>query len=145
MPIACPIQKLTKRTEFLFVRHGARAVRPNVIVEARRRAPDGPIRFGLTASKKVGGAVLRNRARRRLREAARQLLPQFGIAGADYVLVARQQTPAADWAALLDDVRNALIRLRADLEPPEAPSRRSAGARNPAPREHKGARGAKGD
>lgn len=140
-----PIQKLTKRSEFLFVRHGARAIRPNAIVEARRRAPDGPVRYGLTASKKVGGAVLRNRARRRLREAARQLLPELGTPGADYVFVARQQTPAADWAALLDDVRNALIRLRADLEPGAAPSRRTSGARNSASREHKGARRAKGD
>ena len=110
-----PIQRLTKRAQFLFVRQGARVGRPTLIVEARRRATEGPVGLGLTASRKVGSAVLRNRARRRLREAARQLLPQHGLAGVDYVLVARQQTPDAPWAALLDDLGNALIRLRAEL------------------------------
>lgn len=71
--------------------------------------------LGLTATKKIGGAVIRNRARRRLREAARKLLPLHGLAGCDYVLVARQHTSETPWPALLDDVQNALIRLRADL------------------------------
>ena len=139
------IQRLTKRSEFLFVRQGVRASRGAVLVEARRRSPDGPFRLGLTASKKVGGAVQRNRARRRLREAARQLLPELGLPGVDYVLVARQQTPDASWAALLDDVRSALIRLRADLQPGGAPSRRESRARNPSPSDIKGAERAKGD
>lgn len=139
------LKKLTKRSEFLFVRQGARATRGTVMAEARRRADDGLIRLGLTASKKVGGAVQRNRARRRLREAARQLLPEFGLAGVDYVLVARQQTPVAPWPALLDDVRNALIRLRADLEPGAAQARRSPRARTPSQNEINGAKRVKGD
>lgn len=110
------IEKLRKRAQFLFVRQGARASKGAVLVEARRRAEDGVIGVGFTASKKVGGAVVRNRARRRLKEAARQLLPEHGLAGVDYVLVARQSTPDADWAALLDDLKNALIRLRAELQ-----------------------------
>lgn len=139
------IRKLTKRAEFLFVRQGARAGRGLVMVEARRRGENGPIGLGFTASKKVGGAVQRNRARRRLREAARQLLPELGLAGVDYVLVARQQTPDAPWAALLDDVRNALIRLRADLDPGVAPGRRAPAARSPSQNDIKGAQRAKGD
>ena len=119
------IQKLRKRAEFLFVRAGSRASKGAVMVEARRRAEDGPIGLGLTASKKVGGAVVRNRARRRLREAARQLLPRHGLPGVDYVLVARQSTPEADWAGLLDDLKTALIRLRTELEA-GAPSPRRA-------------------
>jgi ribonuclease P protein component len=110
------IQRLTKRGQFLFVRGGLRQARPSLIVEARRRAEDGPAGLGFTASKKVGGAVVRNRARRRLREAARRLLPELGVSGVDYVVVARQSTPAAAWPALLDDLGTALIRLRADLE-----------------------------
>lgn len=118
------LRRLTKRAQFLFVRHGVRAARSTVLVEARTRPEAGDwIGIGLTASKKVGGAVIRNRARRRLREAARQLLPELGLAGTDYVLVARQDTPSAPWARLLDDLGNALIRVRADLSP-DAPKRR---------------------
>jgi len=86
------------------------------------------IGIGYTASKKVGGAVVRNRAKRRLREAARRLLPLHGQAGVDYVLVARPATAEASWAGLLDDLQNALIRLRADLA---APKKRQPGARPP--------------
>jgi ribonuclease P protein component len=111
-----PLRPLTKRAQFLFVRAGSRVGRRTVTVEARRRETAGPIGLGLTASRKVGGAVARNRARRRLREAARRLLPELGLPGVDYVLVARQDTPDAPWAALLDDLGNALIRLRADLD-----------------------------
>ncbi len=124
-----PIQRLTKRAQFLRVRAGSRAGTTSVVVEALRRAPGGPIGVGLTATKKIGGAVVRNRARRRLREAARRLLPELGVAGVDYVLVARQSTPGADWAALLDDLGNALIRLRPQLEQGEGPSPAPARAR----------------
>jgi len=116
---------LTKRAQFLFVRAGFRASRPLVMVEARRREPDGAIGLGFTATKKIGGAVERNRAKRRLREAARKLMPEIGVPGVDYVLVARQQTPSAPWSRLLDDLGNALIRLRADLEAPGGPAKRA--------------------
>ncbi len=113
---ASPLQRLTKRAQFLFVRDGARAARPSLIVEARRREAGGAIGVGFTASRKAGNAVVRNRARRRLKEAARRLLPEHGLAGVDYVLVARSVTAETSWAGLLDDLGNALIRLRADLE-----------------------------
>ncbi len=142
---AIAIQRLTKRAQFLFVRGGLRASRATLTVEARRRADGGPIGLGLTASRKVGPAVARNRARRRLREAARQLLPQHGLAGVDYVLVARPQTPDAAWTALLDDLGNALIRLRADLEAGGAPSRRKLRDSTPSESEISGAKRAKGD
>lgn len=119
------LQRLTKRAQFLFVRAGFRASRPLVMVEARRREADGPIGLGFTATKKIGGAVERNRARRRLREAARRLMPKIGVPGVDYVLVARQQTPSAPWPSLLDDLGNALIRLRADLEVPGGLAKRA--------------------
>ncbi len=59
--------------------------------------------------------MVRNRAKRRLREAARLFLPIHGQAGCDYVLIARAGTVTRPWAALLDDVKSALIRLAADL------------------------------
>jgi ribonuclease P protein component len=123
------LQRLTKRAQFLFVRDGLRAGKPSVSIEARRRAESGPVGVGFTASKKVGGAVARNRAKRRLREAAREKLPELGMAGVDYVLVARPQTALAPWAALLDDVGNALIRLRAELDKPGAPAKRAPRAK----------------
>jgi ribonuclease P protein component len=134
---SCPptIQRLTKRGQFLHVRHGVRTSRPCVSVEARRREEAGPIGLGLTASRKVGSAVIRNRARRRLREAARQLLPQLGCPGVDYVLVARTRTAEAPWPELLDDLGNALIRLRADLES-GAPQRRRSAPRGGPRRRH---------
>jgi ribonuclease P protein component len=109
------VQKLTKRAQFLFVRGGLRVGRGALSVEARQRAPEGAIGIGFTASKRVGGAVERNRAKRRLREAAYKLLPELGQPGVDYVIVARPSTVSAPWDSLLDDMRNALIRLRAEL------------------------------
>ncbi len=75
-------------------------------------APDG-LRVGFTATRKIGGAVVRNRCKRRLREAARRLLPLHGVAGHDYVFVARQTLVARPWERLLDDVKSALISLAA--------------------------------
>jgi ribonuclease P protein component len=77
------------------------------------------IRVGFTASKKVGGAVVRNRARRRLRALAREVLASEAAPGYDYVLIARAETATRDYADLRKDVRFALKRLRL-LERPEA-------------------------
>ncbi|MDX2236133.1 MAG: ribonuclease P protein component [Hyphomonadaceae bacterium] len=110
------LRRLRARSEFLFVRQGVKAVRPTVIVEARRRTLDGTCGVGFTASKKIGRAVIRNRARRRLKEAARRSVPRLGAAGADYVFVARAATPEAPWSALLDDIESALISVAAALD-----------------------------
>lgn len=69
---------------------------------------------GFTASRKVGGAVVRNRAKRRLREAARLLLPVHGRPGFDYVFIARSGAPSRPWPRLLDDMKSALIRLASE-------------------------------
>ncbi|MCW2247307.1 hypothetical protein M2352_002898 [Azospirillum fermentarium] len=69
------------------------------------------IRLGLTASRKVGNAVVRNRARRRLREAARLILPFHARPGHDLVLIARQETAVRPWADLIADLTAALKRL----------------------------------
>ena len=107
------IERLRVRREFLYVAEGYAERRRLVVVQARRRAlPRDLLGLGFTATKKVGGSVVRNRARRRLREAARQLLPNIGVAGVDYVLVARQETGSAAWPRLLDDLEKALISLR---------------------------------
>ena len=84
-----------------------------------KRPDPGPFRAGFTATKKIGGAVVRNRAKRRLRAAADNLMPTLAIAGCDYVFIARDATAEAPWASLLDDVRKALIRLRPALGGPD--------------------------
>ena len=80
-------------------------------MQPRADDPDGPARAGFTATKKIGDAVTRNRAKRRLRAAARLLLPLHGRAGIDYVFIARAATGSRAWSALLDDVETALISL----------------------------------
>ena len=99
---------LTQRSEFLFVRDGAYAARGAVVIQCRANPAHDHIRYGVTATKRIGNAVTRNRAKRRLREVARALLPELGRAGHDYVLIARDRTPVRDWSKLLADARRAL-------------------------------------
>lgn len=108
------VPRLKTRAEFLFVRGGEKAGTPCVLIESRRSAvAHGAQRFGVTATKKLGNAVVRNRAKRRLREAATRFLPVYGMPGFDYVLVARSGLIDASWGQLLDDVKAALVRLSA--------------------------------
>jgi ribonuclease P protein component len=100
-----------------------------VVLQARHRADEQAlVRVGFTATRKVGGAVVRNRAKRRLREAARRLVPLLARPGHDYVFIARGGAPTRPWERLLDDVKSALISLAADNEP-----RARASVRAPSP------------
>jgi ribonuclease P protein component len=117
------IRRLKRRAEFLAAAKGASVARGAVVVQALPREGRSCISAGFTATRKVGGAVVRNRAKRRLREAARLLLPEHGQPGRDYVFIARNGAPTRAWARLLDDVKSALISLAAALPggPSDAP------------------------
>lgn len=107
------IVTLAQRADFLHTARGQRQPAGGMLVQARPRDPvAGPVRVGFTASKKVGNAVARNRAKRRLREVARQVLPRLGRPGWDYVLVARPGvTVDRDFATLRADLEAALRRI----------------------------------
>jgi ribonuclease P protein component len=75
------------------------------------------IGIGFTATRKVGGAVVRNRCKRRLRETARLLVPLHGQSGFDYVFIARAATAEKEWARLMGDVKSALVSLAEDGAP----------------------------
>lgn len=117
---------LRKRSEFLYVREGDYAARGAIVIQTRENPDksDVPsIRFGITATKRVGNAVIRNRAKRRLRQVARQLLPSLGRPGQDYVLIARDKTPTRDWDQLVQDATRALHSLPG---PGQSPAKHSA-------------------
>ena len=105
------ISRIKVRSDFVAASKAPWQARPGVVVQARPRGDGEAMRAGFTATKKVGNAVIRNRAKRRLRAAAEAMLPLYGRPGHDYVFVARAQTPTRDWQALLDDVKAALLRL----------------------------------
>jgi ribonuclease P protein component len=116
-----PLERLRRRADFLAAAKGLACARGAVLAQVRHR-DDGTtaIRVGFTATRRIGGAVVRNRAKRRLREAARITLPGLANAGCDYVLIARGGVVSRPWPRLLDDVKSALIRLAADLGAPRS-------------------------
>ena len=127
-----PLETLKKRPEFLAVNAGARASRPGFVLLGLARAESHPhirpetIRFGLTVTKKIGNAVKRNRARRRLRAVAQSRLPAGGLAGWDYVLIARDRAVDRPFTALQSDLESALEMLHKARQPNAAGRARRA-------------------
>ena len=105
---------LKKRSEFLFVREGRYQARGGVVIQARENPNHKLIRVGFTATRKIGNAVIRNRAKRRLRSVCLEVLPKLGQRGTDYVFIARDKTAGRPYDALLDDTQKALKSLARD-------------------------------
>jgi ribonuclease P protein component len=110
--------RLTKRSEFLRVAAGRRRwAAPGLVLEARKgEKGDESLRIGFTVSRKVGGAVERNRARRRLRAVARSVLPCHAMGGFDYVLIGRKATLTRAYDGLIADLKESLRRVKAARE-----------------------------
>ena len=116
-PTASRVVTLKRRSEFLRIRKGARWATPAFVLEAKPRvagdstAAGNFARFGFTVTKQVGKAVERNRIRRRLRAAVRNVQEHHARRDFDYVLIARRAALDAAYPALVADLQKALERV----------------------------------
>ena len=111
---AAPLVKLRERSDYLAAAKAMRVSTTGLVLQARRRVETSArqTRYGITCSKKVGNAVARNRAKRRLRALANSVLPHLGRNGWDYVLIGRAQTTINQpFDMLLENLRFALKKL----------------------------------
>ncbi len=106
------MERLKQRADFLAAATGIKVPAAAFVLQARKRADDGPIRLGFTVSKKVGNAVERNRVRRRLREIVRLSDATRMQSGHDYVLVGRRAALKVPFARIAEDFQAALRRLQ---------------------------------
>ena len=110
-PGSSPIERLKRRADFLAAARANSVATTGVVVQARDRKDEGPVRVGFTVTKKLGKAVVRNRIKRRLKEAARLALPDEAQRGHDYVLVGRAAGLKRPFSGLQNDIATALKRL----------------------------------
>lgn len=105
------MQQLKRRADFLAAANAMRVPAPAFLLQGRDRKDAGTVRIGYTVTKKTGTAVERNRIRRRLRAAAKDVLPDAGHSGYDYVLVARRAAISEPFDKIKNDMMRALTRL----------------------------------
>jgi len=113
---------LTRRSDFLAANRGMRIARPGFVLLAN---PNGSeqMRYGITVTKKIGNAVVRNRMKRRFRALLRELLPERGLPGTDHVLIGREGGIERDFGLLREELSAALARAAAGKGDP--PRKRS--------------------
>lgn len=131
------MERLRKRAEFVTVAKGRRIERAGFVIQGRRRPhgpgqnEDAPARFGFTVTKKIGNSVIRNRIRRRLREAVRRSAAAHASRGTDYVLLARPDALTLPFDRLVAELSDGIDRLNVILTSPR-------GARDGHPRRGRG-------
>jgi len=126
------MERLRQRRDFLAAAAGASAPTAGFVLQENRRGNGRPPRVGFTVSKKVGGAVERNRVRRQLREIVRLSAATHLKAGSDYVVVGRRAALAMAFAQMAEDFTRALKRLEAGRRGPSTSPGGSPGALAPA-------------
>ena len=104
---------IKKRADFVAANAGTRTTTPGFILLVRdRKDADPAMRVGFTVTKKIGGAVVRNRMKRRFRALARELVPSKGLAGADHVMIGRAKGIEREFGLLRSELADALDRFR---------------------------------
>lgn len=131
-----PLAVITRRADFLAANRGLRVARPGFVLLAHPNAGRGK-RFGVTVTKKIGNAVVRNRMKRRFRALLREALPDSGLQNHDHVLIGREGGIERDFASLREELAGALARVAAGKG--DKPRRRKD-----SPRHGKGDRGQRG-
>jgi ribonuclease P protein component len=112
-PNGVSMERLRQRADFLAAAGGAKIATAAFVLQTRDRRDGGPVRVGFTVSRKVGGAVERNRVRRRLREIVRLSAADRLCSGHDYVLIGRRAALSLPFERMTEDFNKALRRLRA--------------------------------
>ena len=133
-PRARPPARLKKRADFMKAAKGARTHAHSFSLQAIRRKSEiefDPPRFGFTVTKKIGGSVVRNRIRRRLKEALRLAPDLSARSGYDYVIVGRQTALSQDFAALRDELAQAVVEVHASAGGSRSRTPRPAKPRHP--------------
>jgi ribonuclease P protein component len=103
---------LSRRADFLAANRGLRIARPGFVLLAQPNGSEST-RYGITVTKKIGNAVVRNRMKRRFRALLRELLPVQGLPGHDHVLIGREGGVERDFALLREELAAALARAAA--------------------------------
>ncbi|WP_066557514.1 ribonuclease P protein component [Croceicoccus bisphenolivorans] len=135
-PLASKPQVIRKRADFLAANKGLRVARPGFVLLARPNGLEGdPMRYGITVTKRIGNAVVRNRMKRRFRELLWSALPEHGLPGHDHILIGREGGIERDFARLGEELAMALTRAREGKgDPPRARRPRSGQPRERKPR-----------
>lgn len=125
---------MSRRADFLAANRGQRAPMPGfVLLVHDRRDGDPTPRIGITVTKKIGGAVIRNRMKRRFRALVREILSVHAIAGADHVIIGREGGVERDYATLGVELEKALHRIASGKGAPPRQGgrpRRGSGSRS---------------
>ena len=106
------IDKITKRSDYLRASKSKYFRSNSFIIQFYNRADDLEPRYGITATKKIGNAIKRNKAKRRIRNLVKDLLPKYGKNGYDYVFIAKENLINEDWEVLKEESTSVLKDLK---------------------------------